>query len=308
MGAYFRRRLFMSVMVLFGVSLLTFSMMHLVPGDPVVAMAGRQAVSAETIEQLREDLGINDPLPIQYWNYVSRAVQGDLGQSIRSKRPVTETIAEQLPSTIQLAVVTIVLASILGFTLGVISAFKRGTWIDSLTMVTAISGISIPHFWLGLMLIILFSVQLGWLPSVASSDDWRGLILPAITLAVGEAAVITRLVRASMLDVLDQQYLVAARARGVKEHRVVLYHGMRNALIPVVTVIALQITYLLGGAIVVESIFARQGIGRLAVKAVNDRDFPLVQGVVLVTAAIYVIVNTVTDIMYVYLDPRIRLE
>ncbi len=239
MGSYLRRRLFMSILVLFGVSMLTFSMMHLVPGDPVTAMAGRQAVSAETIEQLREELGLNDPLPVQYWNYISKAVQGDLGRSIRSKRPVTETIAEQLPATMQLAVVTIVLASILGFTLGIISAVKRGTWIDSLTMITAISGISIPHFWLGLLLILLFSVQLRLLPSVASSDDWRGLILPAITLAVGEAAIITRLVRASMLDVLDQRYLTAARARGLHERNVISYHGMRNALIPVVTVIAL---------------------------------------------------------------------
>ncbi|MCP4168878.1 MAG: ABC transporter permease [Chloroflexi bacterium] len=308
MGSDLRRRLFMSILVLFGVSMLTFSMMHLVPGDPVTAMAGRQAVSAETIEQLRQELGLNDPLPVQYWNYISKAVQGDLGQSIRSKRPVTETIAEQLPATIQLATVTIVLASILRFTLGIISAVKRGTWISSLTMVTAISGISIPHFWLGLLPILLFSVQLRLLPSVASSDDWRGLILPAITLAVGEAAIITRLVRASMLDVLDQQYLTAARARGLRERNVILYHGMRNALIPVVTVIALQITYLLGGAIVVESIFARQGLGRLAIKAVNDRDFPLIQGVVLVTAVIYVAINTITDILYVYLDPRIRLQ
>jgi ABC-type dipeptide/oligopeptide/nickel transport system permease component len=298
----------MSLLVLLGVSTLTFLMIHLVPGDPVVAMAGRQAVSAETIEALREELGLNDPLPVQYWNYISQVVQGDLGQSIRSKRPVTEAIAEQLPSTIQLTFTAMIIASISGIGMGILAAINRNTWFDTLTMTVAISGVSIPHFWLGLLLVLLFSVQLGWLPAVAPSDDPRGLILPAITLAAGEAAVITRLVRVSMLDVMDKGYLLAARAKGVKERRVIMHHALRNALIPVITVIGLQVGFMLAGSIVVESIFARQGLGRLAITAINNRDLPLIQGVVLVTASIYVLVNTLTDVLYVVLDPRIRLN
>jgi peptide/nickel transport system permease protein len=308
MSSYLLRRLFTSLLVLLGVSILTFLMIHLVPGDPVVAMAGRQAVSAETIEALREELGLNDPLPVQYWHYISQVVQGDLGQSIRSKRPVTEAIAEQLPSTIQLTFTAMIIASILGIGMGILAAINRNTWFDTLTMTVAISGVSIPHFWLGLLLILLFSVRLGWLPAVASSDDPIGLILPAITLAVGEAAVITRLVRVSMLDVMDKGYLLAARAKGVRERRVIMHHALRNALIPVITVIGLQVGFLLAGSIVVESIFARQGLGRLAITAINNRDLPLIQGVVLVTASIYVLVNTLTDVLYVILDPRIRLN
>jgi peptide/nickel transport system permease protein len=308
MSSYLLRRLFMSLLVLLGVSILTFLMIHLVPGDPVVAMAGRQAVSAETIEALREELGLNDPLPVQYWHYISQVVQGDLGQSIRSKRPVTEAIAEQLPSTIQLTFTAMIIASISGIGMGILAAINRNTWFDTFTMTVAISGVSIPHFWLGLLLVLFFSVRLGWLPAVAPSDDLRGLILPAITLAAGEAAIITRLVRVSMLDVMDKGYLLAARAKGVKERRVIMHHALRNALIPVVTVIGLQVGFLLAGSIVVESIFARQGLGRLAITAINNRDLPLIQGVVLVTASIYVLVNTLTDVLYVILDPRIRLN
>ncbi len=307
MSSYLLRRLFMSLLVLLGVSIFTFLMIHLVPGDPVVAMAGRQAASAETIEALREELGLNDPLPVQYWNYISKVAQGDLGQSIRTKRPVAEAIAEQLPSTLQLTLAAITIASILGVSMGILAAINRNNWFDTLTMAVSISGVSIPHFWLGLLLILLFSVQLGWLPAVAPSDDPKGLILPAVTLAVGEAAVITRLVRVSMLDVMEKRYLLAARAKGVRERRIIWHHALRNALIPVVTIIGLQIGFLLAGSIVVETIFARQGLGRLAITAINNRDLPLIQGTVLVTASIYVLVNTLTDVVYVLLDPRIRL-
>lgn len=307
MSSYLLRRLFMSLLVLLGVSIFTFLMIHFVPGDPVVAMAGRQAASAETIEALREELGLNDPLPVQYWNYISKVAQGDLGQSIRTKRPVAEAIAEQLPSTLQLTLAAITIASILGVSMGILAAINRNNWFDTLTMAVSISGVSIPHFWLGLLLILLFSVQLGWLPAVAPSDDPKGLILPAVTLAVGEAAVITRLVRVSMLDVMEKRYLLAARAKGVRERRIIWHHALRNALIPVVTIIGLQIGFLLAGSIVVETIFARQGLGRLAITAINNRDLPLIQGTVLVTASIYVLVNTLTDVVYVLLDPRIRL-
>ena len=308
MGSYLVRRLFMSLLVLFGVSIFTFSMLHLVPGDPVSAVMGRQAVSREEAEALRERLGLNDPLPVQYWNYISRALQGDLGESIRTNRPVSEMIGEQLPSTFQLALAAMPLAILIGGSLGLLAALRRGSWADTLSMGCAISGISIPSFWLGILLILVFAVSLDWLPSVAPSDDLRGLILPALTLAVAEGAVIARVMRASMLDVLDQQYVTTARGKGLREKRVIFMHALPNALIPVITVLGLQFGFLLAGAIVVETIFARQGFGRLTITAINSRDFPLVQGVVLVTATIYVFINTFTDLAYSYLNPRIRLE
>lgn len=308
MSAYLVRRLLTSVLVLLGVSILTFSMLHLVPGDPVTAIMGRQLVTAEKAAELRIALGLNDPLPVQYWRYASGALRGDLGTSIRSNRPVIDVIAEQIPSTIQLTLTALPLAIFFGLSLGILAALQRGTWIDTLIMSVAISGISVPSFWLGLLLILLFAVTLGWLPSVASSDDLRGLILPAITLAAAEGAVISRVTRASLLEVMSKEYLVTARAKGVRRHLVILRHALPNALIPVVTILGLQVGFMLVGSIVVETIFARQGIGRLAITAINNRDFPLVQGVVLVTATAYVLVNTATDLFYSFLDPRIRLS
>ncbi len=308
MSAYLARRLLTSLLVLAGVSLLTFSMLRLVPGDPVTVLLGRQAVSKEQAAALREELGLNDPLPVQYWHYIRGVAQGDLGNSIRSGRPVAEMIREQLPSTIQLTVAAMLLAVIMGLGLGMLGALRHGTWVDTAVMSLAVSGISIPSFWLGLLLIMVFSVGLGWLPSVAGSDDWRGLILPAVTLGVAEASVIARIVRASMVDTLDQEYMRTAQAKGLPRTRMILRHALPNALIPVVTIVGLQVGFLLAGSTVVETIFARQGIGRLAVTAVNSRDFPVVQGVVLVTASIYVLINTLTDILYAYLNPRIRLQ
>jgi peptide/nickel transport system permease protein len=308
MGSYLVRRILTGLLVLLGVSIFTFSMLHLVPGDPVTAVMGRQAISREEAEELRERLGLNDPLPVQYWNYISRALQGDLGESIRTNRPVAEMIGEQLPSTIQLTLAAMPLAIIIGGGLGLLAALRRGTWVDTLSMGIAISGISIPSFWLGILLILIFAVTLDWLPSVAPSNDLRGLILPAVTLAVAEGAVIARVTRASMLDVLDQQYVMTARGKGLSERRVILIHALPNALIPVITIIGLQLGFLLVGAIVVETIFARQGFGRLTITAINSRDFPLVQGIVLVTATIYVFINTTTDLAYGILNPRIRLE
>lgn len=308
MGSYLARRLLTSLLVLVGVSIFTFSMLHLVPGDPVTAVMGRQAVSREEADALRERLGLNDPLPVQYWNYISRALRGDLGQSIRTNRPVAQVIGEQLPSTIQLALAAMPLAILIGSSLGLLAALKRDSWIDTAAMGLAISGISIPSFWLGILLILIFAVTLDWLPSIAPSDDLRGLILPALTLAVAEGAVIARVMRASMLDVLDQQYITTARSKGLRERRVIFIHALPNALIPVITILGLQFGFLLVGAIVVETIFARQGFGRLTITAINSRDFPLVQGIVLVTATIYVVINTFTDLTYSFLNPRIRLD
>ncbi|HEX9029972.1 MAG TPA: ABC transporter permease, partial [Anaerolineales bacterium] len=206
MWNYLARRVVMSLLVLFGVSLLTFSMLHLVPGDPVHAILGRQAVSAETIDKLRAELGLNDPLPVQYMHFLQHAVHGDLGRSIRSKRPVMDVILEQLPSTIKLTLSAMFVAILIGIPLGVTAALNQNKWIDTFIMMTAISGVSIPSFWLGLILILIFAIGLGWLPGVAASSDPRSLILPALTLGLAEGAVLTRLVRASFLDVLSQQY------------------------------------------------------------------------------------------------------
>ncbi|MEI6290239.1 MAG: ABC transporter permease [Chloroflexota bacterium] len=308
MVTYLIRRIFTSVLVLFGISVLVFSIIHLVPGDAVSAILGRQKINAATVAQLREQLGLNDPIPVQYWHYLEKALHGDLGESIRNYVPVSKAITEQLPSTIMLALSALVLALVTGFILGMAAALNHGSWLDTLAMGLSVSGLSIPTFWLGLLLIILFSVNLGWLPSISTGSGLAALVLPALTLGLPEASVVARMVRASMLDVLGKEYITSARAKGVQESMVILKHALRNALIPVVTFVGLQMAYLLGGSTIVETMFARQGIGRLAVQAISNRDYPMVQGVVLVTAVIYVIINTITDITYTVLNPKIRLK
>ena len=271
-------------------------------------MTGRQKVSAEQAAELRQKLGLNDPLPVQYWNYLLKVFKGDLGSSLRNQTPVARAIVEQLPSTIQLAFSALIFAVLIGLTLGILAAAYQGTWLDSTSMILSVSGMSIPTFWLGLLLIFLVSIRLGWLPSTSTGNSLRSLILPALTLGLPEAAIISRVVRASMLDVLYKEYIITARAKGLREYLVVLRHALRNALIPVVTFIGLQMGYLLAGSTVVESIFARQGIGRLAVNAIAARDYPMVQGVVLITATIYVLLNTFTDLLYAFINPQIRLQ
>jgi ABC-type dipeptide/oligopeptide/nickel transport system permease component len=294
--------------VLFGASLFTFSILHLVPGDPVAAMLGRQAVTGARAEELRAQLGLNDPLPVQYLRYVGGLLQGDMGTSIRNKQPVATLIAQQLPSTLQLAAAALVLAVTAGLLLGILAALRRNTWVDVTITTITVAGVSTPSFWLGMLLILLFSMQLGWLPATSARGDWRGLILPAVTLAVAEAAVIARVTRATMVDELDRTYVSMARAKGLRERLLVRRHLLPNVLIPVLTVVGLQAGFLLAGAFVVESVFARQGLGRLAVSAIENRDYPLVQGVALTIAATYVIINTAVDLTYAWLDPRIRLQ
>jgi peptide/nickel transport system permease protein len=308
MFTYLVRRLFTSVLVLFGVSVLVFSVIHLVPGDVTMAILGRQRVSEEKVAELREQLGLNDPIHVQYGRYLSNALRGDLGKSIRTNMPVSQAIAEQLPSTVALALSALSMALAIGLIVGILAALRHGTWFDTLVMGLSVSGLSVPTFWMGLLLILLFSVKLNLFPSISSGSSFRELFLPALTLGLPEAAVVARMVRASMLDVLNKEYIITARAKGLAERAVVLKHALRNALIPVVTFAGLQMAYLLGGATIVETMFARQGIGRLAVQSIFSRDYPMVQGVVLVTAAIYVMINTLTDITYVYLNPRIRLK
>ncbi len=308
MYTYLIRRFLTSILVLFGVSVLVFSIIHLVPGDAVSAILGRQKVSAARVAELRAQLGLDDPIPVQYGRYLGNALRGDLGESIRNYVPVSEAILEQLPSTVALAMAALAIALVLGFILGLVAALNYGSWFDTTLMGLSVSGMSVPTFWLGLLLIMFFSVQLKWFPSISNSNDFSDLFLPALTLALPEAAIIARMVRASMLDVLGKEYVTVARAKGLPEHGVVLSHAMRNALIPIVTFVGLQMAYLLGGSAIVETMFARQGIGRLAVDAINNRDYPMVQGVVLVVAVIYVVINTFTDITYAFLNPKIRLK
>ncbi|MBK7451256.1 MAG: ABC transporter permease [Anaerolineales bacterium] len=305
---YLLRRILTSILVLFGVSMLVFSVIHLVPGDVTMAILGRQKVTEEKVAALREQLGLNDPLYVQYGRYLSNALRGDLGTSIRTNQSVSEAIAEQLPSTVMLAMSALIVALSIGAVLGLLAALRHGSWVDTLVMGLSVSGLSIPTFWMGLLLILFFSVRLKLLPSISNGSSFADLFLPALTLGLPEAAVVARMVRASMLDVLNKEYITTARAKGLPERWVILKHAVRNALIPVVTFLGLQMAYLLGGATIVETMFARQGIGRLAVQSIFNRDYPMVQGVVLVTAAIYVLINTLTDITYGFLNPKIRLK
>jgi ABC-type dipeptide/oligopeptide/nickel transport system permease component len=308
MFSYLLRRLFTSILVLFGISMLVFSVIHLVPGDVTMAILGRQKVTEEKVAELREQLGLNDPLYVQYGRYLSKALRGDLGVSIRNNLSVSKAISDQLPSTFALAIAALSVALVIGGILGMLAALRHGSWVDTFVMGLSVSGLSIPTFWMGLLLILFFSVKLKLFPSISSGSSFAALFLPALTLGLPEAAVVARMVRASMLDVLNKDYIVTARAKGLPERMVILKHALRNALIPVVTFVGLQMAYLLGGATIVETMFARQGIGRLAVQSIFNRDYPMVQGVVLVTATIYVLINTLTDITYVWLNPKIRLK
>jgi peptide/nickel transport system permease protein len=303
MLTYVRRRILLSVPVVLGVSVVVFSIVHLLPGDPVMAILSGANATPEQVAELRAQLRLEDPLIVQYARFLRRAAVGDFGRSIFSRRPVIEEIADQLPATLDSP--AIVVAAGIGLTLGVLAAVRHNTWVDRGAMIVALGGVSMPSFWLGLVLILVFSLQLGWLPATGQGGLSR-LILPAATIGLSYAAVIARLVRSSLLEVLGNNYIVTARAKGVSERPVVLKHALGNALIPVTTIIGVQLGNLLAGTIVVETVFSRQGMGRLAVTAVLDKDYPLIQGVVLVSALGYVLVNLVVDLSYSVLDPRIR--
>ncbi len=306
MQRYIIRRLLLAVPVLLGVSIAVFSMMHLIPGDPALAMLrGQPQVTDADVFRVREDLGLNDPVPVQYIKYLSRVVQGDFGRSVQTKRPVLMDIAAQAPSTLQLALTAVVLAVTLGVVLGVVSALRQNSWVDTLAMLTALFGVSMPSFWFGLILIFVFSLKLGWLPATGQGGLER-LILPAVALGMDFSAVTARMVRANLLEVLVTDYVRTARAKGVAQNMVVIRHALRNAMIPAITIVGLQLGTLLGGAVVVETVFARQGIGRLLVTAIMAKDFPVVQGVVLLAAAVYLLLNLMIDLTYAFFDPRIR--
>ena len=299
------RRIALAVPVVLGVTTLVFLMLHFVPGDAATAIFGERGASPEQIAQVRHVLGLDQPLPVQYWNYLSRIARADLGESLVTHESVAELIGQNLLSTVQLAFAGIGLAILLGVSLGVVAAARRGSVIDAASMAAGTLGVSMPSFWLGLLLILVFAIQLRWVP-ITSGDDLARLALPAIALGLQAAAIIARMVRTTLLDVLQEDYVRTARAKGLQNRVVLFRHALRSALLPVVTVVGLQFGSLLGGAVIVESVFARQGIGRLLVSAIQSRDFPLAQGCVLLIALVYVVVNLVVDLLYVYLDPRVR--
>jgi len=306
MTQYLIQRLILAVPVLLGVSIAVFLMMHLLPGDPALAMlAGQSGITPEDVDRVRRQLGLDQPVPVQYLNYVGRVLHGDFGESVHSHRPVLEMIGEQAGATIQLALVAMAIAVTLGISLGIISALRQNTWVDTLSMLLALFGVSMPSFWFGLILIYIFSLRLGWLP-VTGQGGWQRLILPALALGLDFSAITARLVRANLLEVLRQEYILAARSKGLRDRLVMTRHALRNAMIPVLTIIGLQFGNLLGGAVVIETVFAREGIGRLAVTGILSKDFPLVQGIVLVSAVVYVGINLLIDLSYAALDPRIR--
>ncbi len=306
MRRYIVRRIALLVPVVIGVVTVVFLIVHFIPGDPVEIMLGEQALAVDK-ETLRRQMGLDKPLHVQYVDFLARLARGDLGRSLHTKRPVLESIVRRLPATLELALAAMVVALVLAIPLGLLSAYKKDTVVDQGSMLFALLGISMPNFWLGPLLIIVCSLKLGWLP-VSGRGSLAHVVLPAITLGTAMAAILTRMTRASMLDVIQSDYITTARAKGVRESRVVLKHAFRNALIPVVTIVGLQIGGLLAGSIITETIFAWPGIGRLAIQAINARDYPLVQGCVLVIALGYVLVNFLTDLLYGLIDPRIRYE
>ena len=303
-AAHIVRTLLLSLITLFGVSVLIFLMLRVLPGDPARVLAGLNA-SEEQVARLRDELGLDDSLLSQYWSFISGVVTGDLGTSARTSRPVSAEIAVRLPATLILAVVATVIGSILGVTAGVIAAVRRNSIVDHVISSVAMMGISMPVYWLGLLLILLFAVTLGWLPAAGSGEP-LSIVLPAVTLAAFSTALVSRMTRASMLEVLGQDYVRTAHAKGAPPTTVVVKHALRNAFIPVLTVISLQFGALLGGAVLTETVFGWPGIGRLMVDSIGARDFAVVQGLVLVYAAFFILLNVIVDVLYVVVDPRIR--
>ena len=305
MLTYLARRLLSVVPVLFGVTLAVFSMLFLVPGDPVKMMLAEFVTNPDQVAQMRAQLHLDEPVLKQYGRFVINAVRGDLGTSIRSRRPVSTEIGENVGSTAQLAVASMAVAIAIGVPLGLMAALFRSSWFDAGSMIVALLGVSMPSFWLGLLMIVAFSLHLGWFPATGGGD-LHHLVLPAVTLGMIASAIIARLTRSSMLEVLGQDYVRTARAKGLAWWGVVVRHALKNALIPVITIFGLQFGNLLAGAVIVETVFSRPGLGRLIVGGILAKDFPLVQGTVLFVATAYVLINVLVDLAYAFVDPRIR--
>jgi peptide/nickel transport system permease protein len=306
MRNYIIRRLLLTIPVVLGVSTLVFLFIHFIPGDPVQVMLGESASPAD-VEQLRRGLGLDKSLPEQYLLFLRGIVTGRLGRSLHTGQPILTTIFERIPATVELTLSAMLVAILLSIPLGVISASKQYSLLDNGSMVVALLGISMPNFWLGPLLILLFSVHLGWLP-VSGRGGPAHLILPAITLGTALAAILTRMTRSSVLEILHEDYITTGRAKGLRESVVIFKHALRNALIPVITIIGFQFGALLSGALITETVFAWPGLGRLTISAIQKRDYPLVQGCILVISFSYVLVNLLTDLIYAWVDPRIRYE
>ena len=313
MWPYVLRRLVVTVPVLLGVSVLAFAIMRIVPGDPVRLIAGPDAPE-DVVTRIRVELGLERPLHVQYLSFLARALQGDLGRSLRSRAPVVDEILARFPATLELTTVSMLIAVLIGIPLGLVSAVRRATWVDYTAMGVSLSTLSMPIFWVAIVAIWIFSLNLGWLPVSGRGGPvwtWNGLMhmaLPALTLATTSIAIISRLTRSGMVEVLSREYVTTARAKGVPDVLVVGKHALKNALIPVVTVVGLQYGFLLGGAVVTETIFAWPGVGRLAMTSILQRDYPVVQGCVLLVAVLFVLINLAVDLLYGWLDPRIRYE
>jgi len=303
MYGYIIRRIILAIPVLIGVSLLVFSIVRFIPGDPARAIAGVHA-SPQYIESVRREMLLDEPIHVQYYVYMRNLIRGDLGRSTFSRRPVATELRERFPNTMRLAVAAMIIATVIGVGAGIVSATRRYSLFDNISMVGALIGVAAPVFWLGVMFQLLFSVRLGWLPS-GGMGSLRFLILPSLTLGLATAALIARITRSSMLEVLRQDFITTARSKGLSERIVIYKHALKNALIPVVTVMGLQFGTLLGGAVLTETVFSWPGVGRLLVDSILARDYPVVQGAVLLLAVSFVLINLVVDVIYAFLDPRI---
>ena len=314
MGRVLVQRLGSALPIMLIVSLITFGMIHMIPGDPAIAIAGISA-TAEQIANIRHDLGLDQPVLTQLWRWYANLLTGDLGRSLLLGQPVVQVMMQRLPVTLALSAYALVLTLTIGLVSGIVAALKQNTWIDQATMVFAMLGISLPNFYLGLLMIILFAVDLGWLPTggyVALSKDPLGWLatstMPAISLALLLAGLLARITRSTMLEVLRQDYIRTARAKGLPNHRVVLKHALANALIPITTVVGIIISLLISGSVVTETLFSIPGVGQLLTQAVLNRDYPMVQGGLLITTALLVLVNILVDVCYALLDPRVRYD
>jgi len=307
---FIARRLLLAVPVFVGVTLVTFALMQIVPGDPVALLMEEKIASVDpaAARNIRAKWGLDDPVPIQYLKFLRNAVQGDLGISYRTDRDVTTSILERVPATAKLAAAALVLAILIGVTMGIVAALRQNTVFDSASIMLATMGVSIPNFWLGLLLIYLLAVEWRWLPPSGYGPPYPYLIMPAVTLGTGLSAVIARLTRSSMLEVIRQDYVRTARAKGLPDRRVIMTHALRNAAIPIVTVVGVQMSGLLSGAVITERVFSWPGVGRLLLDSISVRDLPMVQGCVLFIATIFIALNLLVDLSYAALDPRIKYE
>lgn len=305
MPAYLFTRLVTALMVILGVASLVFFLIHFVPGDPVDVMLGESATSADR-EQLRRALQLDMPVYQQWLRYMNGLASLDLGSSVYNQQAVTALIAERVPATLQMAAAALLVTLVIGLPLGVLAAIRRGTWLETLASGFSLLGISIPNFWLGPLLVLVFSLWLGWFP-VSGRSGALSVVLPALTLGTGLAAILSRMVRSSLLDILGEDFMRTARAKGLSAYRVVVRHGLRNALLPVTTLLGLQLGALLGGAVITETVFSWPGIGLLTIESIQKRDYAVLQGCVLLISCSYVVINLATDLLYAWLDPRIRL-